>query len=166
MLIRLLLVSVALGLLMAARQFLPGVSAKSPRPASLEDEHSRPSKIVREISSIVEAQEKAWNEGNLNLFLDSYLRSSEVTYISNGTVQKGYQAISDRYKQRYGTDKSSMGQLSLTDLEITEMGAKHALCIGKFSVVKPSQEPINGRFTLIFVRTEGGWKILYDHSSQ
>lgn len=64
MLIRLLLVSVALGLLMAARQFLPGVSAKSPRPASLEDEHSRPSKIVREISSIVEAQEKAWNEGN------------------------------------------------------------------------------------------------------
>lgn len=123
------------------------------------------SKFSKEITALVAVQEKMWNKGDLDGFLDSYLRSKEVVYVVNGEAFRGYDAIRARYVKRYGETKSSMGQLYLTELEITDMGDKHALCSGKFTVVHHRHVPIYGRFTLIFIKAKEGWKIIYDHSS-
>ncbi len=142
----------------------PKMNAKN-APDRKVSERKPMSKFSKEITALVAVQEKMWNKGDLDGFLDSYLRSKEVVYVVNGEVFRGYDAIRARYVKRYGETKSSMGQLYLTELEITDMGDKHALCSGKFTVVHHRHVPIYGRFTLIFIKAKEGWKIIYDHSS-
>lgn len=124
------------------------------------------SKVAKEIAALMAKQEQAWNKGDLDAFLSDYLRSAQVTYVSNGSVKRGYDAIREHYISRYGNSKASMGQLRLSDLEVNDIGDKHVLCIGKFTVVHHAHVPIYGRFSLILVKTKSGWKIMYDHSSQ
>jgi hypothetical protein len=166
MLLRVFWALVAVGLLIPSRLLLPGASAKTGVPETNVAKQKSSSKAHKEITALVAKSEKAWNKGDLDAFLDDYLRSKEVTYISNGTVKRGFEAIRDHYVNRYGNNKASMGQLFLTELETSDLSDKHVLCFGKFTVVHHSHVPIYGRFSLIFVRTKAGWKIMYDHSSQ
>lgn len=124
------------------------------------------SKASREIAALVARQEQAWNRGDLDAFLNEYLKSAQVTYVSNGSVKRGFSAIREHYLGRYGNSRASMGQLRLSDLEVSDVGDKHVLCIGKFTVIHHAHVPIYGRFSLLFVKTKDGWKIMYDHSSQ
>lgn len=144
----------------------PAKTTSKTAPESRVGERRPMSKYAKEITAMVAQQEKTWNKGDLEGFLDSYNRSKDVVYVSNGQMVRGYDAIRDRYMKRYGETKSTMGQLYLTELEVSDIGDKHALCIGKFTVVHHSHVPIYGRFTLIMMKTKEGWKITYDHSSQ
>ncbi len=166
MLLRVFWAFVAVGLLIPARLLLPGASAETGEPERKVSKQKSSSKAAREIAALVAKSEKSWNKGDLDAFLGDYLRSKDVTYVSNGTVKRGFDAIRDHYVSRYGNNKASMGQLFLTELETTDLSDKHVLCIGKFTVVHHSHVPIYGRFSLILVRTKAGWKIMYDHSSQ
>lgn len=123
------------------------------------------SKFAKQIADLVSQQENAWNKGNLQEFLQSYAKTKDVTYVSSGSVFKGYEAIRNRYIEIYGQNRASMGSLNLSELEISDLGAAHVLCIGKFTVVHHAHVPIYGRFSLIFAKTKDGWKIIYDHSS-
>lgn len=158
----------ALGLFLPARLLIAPASAKENEvksPALTVGERST-SKFAKEIAALVSRQEQAWNKGDLDAFLGEYLKSAQVTYVSNGSVKRGYDAIREHYLKRYGNSKSSMGALRLSDLEISDIGDKHVLCIGKFTVIHHAHVPIYGRFSLIFVKSKGAWKIMYDHSSQ
>jgi len=166
MLLRIFLAMIAAGLLVPARFLLPGAVAKVAAQETKTREQKSSSKFAKEIAALVATQEKSWNKGNLEEFLTSYARSKQVTYVSNGSVTRGYDAIRERYVQRYGNNRASMGQLTLTELETTDLGDKHVLCIGKFTLVHHSHVPIYGRFSLIFAKGKDGWKIIYDHSSQ
>ncbi len=166
MLHRLFWAVVAVGLLIPARLLLPGASAKTGVEGTKVAKQKSSSKAHKEITALVAKSEKSWNKGDLDAFLDDYLRSKEVTYVSNGYLKRGYDAIREHYIARYGNNKASMGQIFLTELETSDLGDTHVLCIGKFTVVHHSHVPIYGRFSLIFVRTNAGWKIMYDHSSQ
>lgn len=156
----------SLALLAFSAWLIPSASAKEPNAPALTVSYRSNSKSAKEIAALVARQEKAWNKGDLDAFLNDYLRSSQVTYVSNGNVKRGYDAIREHYLQRYGNSKASMGQLRLSDLEVTDIGDKHVLCIGKFTVFHHAHVPIYGRFSLIFVKSKGEWKIMYDHSSQ
>lgn len=156
----------SLALLAFSAWLIPSASAKEPSAPALTVSYRSTSKSAKEIAALVARQEKAWNKGDLDAFLNDYLRSSQVTYVSNGNVKRGYDAIREHYLQRYGNSKASMGQLRLSDLEVTDIGDKHVLCIGKFTVFHHAHVPIYGRFSLIFVKSKGEWKIMYDHSSQ
>lgn len=166
MLLRVFWALVAVGLLVPAKFIFPGASAEAGVQEAKVGKHKSTSKAAKEITALVAKSEKSWNKGDLDAFLEDYLRSKEVTYVSNGTVKRGFDAIREHYVSHYGNNKSSMGQLFLTELEITDLSDSHVLCIGKFTVVHHSHVPIYGRFSLILVRTKAGWKIMYDHSSQ
>lgn len=161
MLLRMIFATLALGFLAFS---VCGVSAKDSIAISSGESKADP-RTVKEVSGLIKMQETAWNKGDLKEFLSAYSRSKDVTYVSSNGLCRGFDAIEKRYQMRYGNNKSTMGQLFLTDLEVTSLGDKNALCIGKFSVVHHSHSPINGRFTLIFRRAKEGWRIIYDHSS-
>ncbi|PZM80850.1 MAG: hypothetical protein DKT66_16550 [Candidatus Melainabacteria bacterium] len=156
----------SLGLLTFCAWLIPSTPANETSTPALTVSYRSNSKAAKEIVALVARQEKAWNKGDLEAFLNDYLRSPQVTYVSNGNVKRGYDAIREHYLKRYGNSKASMGQLRLSDLEVTDIGDKHVLCIGKFTVFHHAHVPIYGRFSLIFVKTKGEWKIMYDHSSQ
>ena len=117
------------------------------------------------IKSLMQMQSDAWNGGNLEKFMSGYLQSKDVCYTAGGNEVWGYDAINARYKSRYGSNTASMGKVSFSELKIIPLGDKNALCIGHWKVEKNDSSSVGGVFSLVFVKTSDGWRILHDHTS-
>jgi ketosteroid isomerase-like protein len=113
----------------------------------------------------LQTQSDAWNKGDLEQFLNGYMHSDQTSFVSGGTKVKGYDALRDRYLKKYGSSSQTMGKLSFSDLEVSKLGRKNALCIGHWLVERSDKSTIGGIFSLVFVRTKSGWKIMHDHTS-
>ena len=57
-----------------------------------------------------------------------------------------------------------MGHLTVSDLEITELGEDASLVLGRWDLDR--DEPIGGVFTLVLRREAGRWVIIHDHTSR
>ncbi len=117
------------------------------------------------LPAVLKQQSDFWNKGDLDGFMKSYLNSPKISYTSGGVVVNGYEALKKRYVEKYGSKKDTMGQLSFSDLKITALGTKDALCIGNWHLERAKQPTLDGVFTLIFSKTNDGWKIIHDHTS-
>jgi ketosteroid isomerase-like protein len=57
-----------------------------------------------------------------------------------------------------------MGTLSFTELEFRPLSPLYIMAVGRFQLERGGDAP-HGRFTLIFRRTNAGWRIVHDHTS-
>lgn len=110
-------------------------------------------------------QSEAWNRGDLKTFLDSYLRSEEITFVGKN-VTRGFAAIVKRYETNYGT-ADKMGKLRFDEIEVKMLGERYALVLGRFHLTRNAAGggDASGRFTLVAERGKAGWKFIHDHTS-
>jgi ketosteroid isomerase-like protein len=116
------------------------------------------------VESILHAQEEAWNQGDIDRFMEYYWKSDDLTFSSEGKTTRGWTATMARYKEKYPT-KERMGRLKLTDLEITALGDSAALVLGKWSVEREGG-PLSGNFSLVVSKFDDRWLIVHDHTSR
>ena len=114
------------------------------------------------IRAMLQAQVKAWNEGDLPGVMSGYWNSDGLTFSSGGRTTRGWQPTLERYQARYDT-REKMGQLTFSDLEIRPLGDDHAFALGRWKLDK--RESMEGNFTLVLKRTPQGWVIMHDHTS-
>lgn len=116
------------------------------------------------IRAVLAEQSAAWNSGDLEGFMDSgYAHGPELVFTAGGAVRRGYDATLARYKQRYAT-RERMGRLAFEDIEITPLGADGAVVLGHWSL-SDTPKASEGVFSLGFLRTAAGWRIVHDHTS-
>ena len=120
-------------------------------------------KSIEAIRAVLEAQRDAWNKGDVDGYMAGYDVSESIVFISGDNVTHGWQTVRDRYKKNYDT-REKMGQLTFSDLEFTVLGKDHVSVVGRWLLKRTSDEP-HGRFTLIFKKTNKGWRIIHDHTS-
>jgi beta-aspartyl-peptidase (threonine type) len=118
---------------------------------------------AREITTVLSAQQTAWNHGDIRAFMDGYWNSPDLTFSGSSGVSRGWQAVFTRYQQRYPT-QAAMGHLDFSALEIRSLGASSALVLGKWHLSLASGD-VGGVFTLVFEQFPEGWKIIHDHTS-
>jgi len=116
-----------------------------------------------EITAVLNAQQEAWNRGDIDAFMNGYWRSDETVFVSGDKVTRGWEKVLDRYKKKY-SDRKKMGTLAFTNLEVTSLSDESAVALGSWKLKRAKDEP-HGRFTLIFRHFPDGWKIVHDHSS-
>jgi len=116
-----------------------------------------------EIQAVLNAQQDAWNRGDIDAFMNGYWRSEKTVFVSGDEVTRGWQKVLDRYKKKY-SDRAKMGTLTFSDLEITPLTNDSAVALGAWKLKRATDEP-HGRFTLIFRRLPEGWRIIHDHTS-
>src|ERR1041384_4485613 len=116
-----------------------------------------------EIRAVIQAQQEAWNRGDIDGFMNGYWRSEKTVFVSGDEVTRGWQKVVDRYKAKY-SDRAKMGTLTFSNLEITPLSDESAVALGSWQLKRATDEP-HGRFTLIFRRLPDGWKIVHDHTS-
>jgi uncharacterized protein (TIGR02246 family) len=121
------------------------------------------SKSIAAIRAVLDAQRDAWNNGDVEGYMDGYDRSEQTVLVSGDNVIRGWQTVHDRYKKNYDS-REKMGTLTFSDLEITQLGNDAAIVLGRWHLRRATDEP-HGRFTLVFRRTKKGWKIIHDHTS-
>lgn len=115
---------------------------------------------------MLQASANAWNRGQLDDFMTDYLPTSELTFTSGGNILQGYDTLRERYSKKYGEDRASMGHLTFSDIKAWKLGAQHALALGEWHLKREGKPESGGVFSLVMVKTDRGWKIFHDHTSQ
>lgn len=120
-------------------------------------------KDEKAILDILDAQTKAWNEGNLEKFMIGYWENDSLMYIGKKGVTYGYQSTLKSYKTNYA-GRDNMGMLTFHILHMKPLGKKHYLVVGKWSL-KRTVGDVGGHYTLTFEKQKGKWVVIADHSS-
>ena len=128
-----------------------------PKPA---DERKADRKAI---STVLSAQQTAWNHGDVDTFLVGYWHSPELTFSGSSGVARGWDGVLARYKKNY-PDRGSMGQLDFSELEFRFLGPEAALVLGRWHL-KREKDDVGGVFTLLWRLFPDGWKIIHDHTS-
>ncbi|WP_297093341.1 nuclear transport factor 2 family protein [uncultured Draconibacterium sp.] len=115
------------------------------------------------IISLLDKQAEAWNEGNLEKFMETYWKSDKLVFMGSRGPTYGWQATLDSYKKGY-PDKTAMGHLEFKILDINKIDTKTVFLIGRFELTREIGD-LAGHFTLVIQKIDGNWVIISDHSS-
>jgi len=121
------------------------------------------SKEKVEIEGLLAKQVEAWNEGDLEKFMETYWNSEKLVFIGSRGPTYGWQATLENYKKGY-PDKAAMGKLNFNILEISKIDKKTVFVIGKFELTREIGD-IRGHYTLVIQKIGNQWLIVSDHSS-
>jgi uncharacterized protein (TIGR02246 family) len=147
---------VAAGLLiLAIGAFLPFLS--SARPAS---DARRERKAIGQVLS---DQQRAWNRGDVDAFLEGYWHSPELTFSGSSGIARGWDQVRARYRKSY-PNRAAMGRLDFSSLEYRFLGQDAALVLGNWHLAREKGD-LGGVFSLVWQRFPEGWRIIHDHTS-
>ncbi|MGH9743149.1 MAG: DUF4440 domain-containing protein, partial [Candidatus Acidiferrum sp.] len=68
------------------------------------------------IQAVLDAQQAAWNRGDVDAFLVGYWHSPELTFSGSSGISRGWDGVLARYKKNY-PDRAAMGHLEFSGLE-------------------------------------------------
>ncbi len=138
---------------------VPRVSAQAPAPLHTASQQEL------DVVKVLLKQEAAWNRGDLDGFAQGYKNSPDTLFIGR-QVSRGYTGMLAEYHQNYPT-RAAMGALSFSELEVHPLDASFAVCLGKYRLERAKKDGGNaeGLFSLVFEKTDKGWKIVVDHTT-
>jgi len=116
-----------------------------------------------EIRALLQKQTEAWNRGDIEDFMEGYWKNDSLMFIGKSGITYGWQQTLDNYKRGY-PDKTAMGQLTFTLIEIKRLSSKYYSVVGRWNL-KRTIGDIGGHYTLLMKKINGVWVIISDHSS-
>jgi hypothetical protein len=146
---------------------------------------------LADVERVLDDQLQGWNNGNIDQFMEGYIKDSSVRFITNKKVKTSWQEITDSYKKGY-PNEDAMGKLTFHRDEIRWINEAAGISqvIGRWEVLQKHQDEavqgsmgsnklpqpqrsadkpvpydtLSGRFSLIFIGTEKGPRIQVDHT--
>ena len=116
------------------------------------------------IKSVLQTQEKLWNEGKIEEFMEYYAKSEDLKFIGKAGVTKGWAATLKRYQTSY-PNRETMGTLSFDIQEVDVTAGQTAWVLGRWKLDRPSLGDVGGYFTLLIKKIDGRWLVVRDHTS-
>ena len=117
----------------------------------------------RAILNVLETQRQAWNKGDVETFMEGYVKSDSLLFVGKSGPTYGWQQTLDNYKKTY-QGKAGMGILTFGIKKVEFLNKDVAFVLGSWHLKREKDEP-QGYYTLLFKKIEGVWKIIVDHSS-
>jgi ketosteroid isomerase-like protein len=127
---------------------------------AIRTQPDQPEQIVAGVRAVLEAQQAAWNRGDIDGFMIGYERAETTTFVSGDEITRGWQTVLERYKRRYKSPQE-MGTLSFSELEVKPIDSAYAIADGRWKLTRLNDAP-HGRFTLLFRRIDADWRIVHD----
>jgi ketosteroid isomerase-like protein len=118
-------------------------------------------KAIREVLSI---QQSAWNNYDLEGFMQGYWKSDSLKFYGSGGITNGWQKTLDNYKKNYPS-KEYIGELNFTLKSIYPIEENSYYVMGQYHLKRSSVGDANGEFLIILKKINGEWKIIADMSS-
>jgi len=107
-------------------------------------------------------QEKDWNNGDIENFMEGYWKSDSLMFVSKRGIKYGWETTLENYKKSY-PNKAAMGKLQFEILTL-EVNKKTAYTLGKWELER-KVDTLSGYYTLFWKKIEGKWLITIDHTS-
>ena len=115
------------------------------------------------ILNVLETQRLAWNNFDIDEFMQGYLKSDKLVFSGSSGPIYGWDFVKDRYLNTYSSNEL-MGYLDFEINDLFLITKKVAILLGKFNI-KRDNENLSGYFTLVFKKIKGNWYIVSDHTS-
>ncbi len=119
-------------------------------------------KDFAKVTAILDTQAKAWNEGNIDAFMEYYWKSENLQFIGSNGITYGWQNTLDNYKKNY-PDLKAMGQLSFDIIKVDKRSKNIITLVGKFHLKREIGD-LEGIFLLVWKKIKGEWKIVVDQT--
>ena len=116
-----------------------------------------------EITDMMLQQANDWSNGNIEAFMEGYIKSDSLKFIGSKGLTYGWKNTLENYKKGYPT-KEHTGTLTFNLLEFDQLADDVFLVIGEYHL-KRTVGDANGMFSIILKRINNEWKIIADHSS-
>ncbi|QES90274.1 YybH family protein [Rhizosphaericola mali] len=117
----------------------------------------------KEILNTLHRQQDFWNKGDLVHFMEGYWNNDSLVFIGGSGPNYGYEGALKSYQKTY-PDKSKMGILQFSNIQLKPLDKTHYLVIGKWELERATDHP-SGYYSLIFQWIDHKWLIILDHSS-
>ena len=114
------------------------------------------------IRAVLKMQQDAWNQNDLEGFMQGYWKSDSLKFYGSKGITSGWEKTLENYKKGYPS-KEYAGTLSFTIETITKIEENSYYVMGQFHLVRDLGNA-NGVFLIIFRKIEGEWKIIADLS--
>jgi uncharacterized protein (TIGR02246 family) len=114
------------------------------------------------ILAVMREEERTWNSGNIEAYVDLYAPSDSTRMIYSSGAVYGKDSILAFYKKYWPKEK--MGQLTLDGERLERLSNNYYYVSGYFHVRYPDGKSINGRFSGLMKKIKGRWYLYTDHS--
>lgn len=121
------------------------------------------SKDKQDILNVLEKQRVAWNTGNIEAYMQGYVKSDSLLFVGKSGPTYGWQKTMDNYKRGY-PDRAAMGILTFGIKKVEFLNKDAAFVLGSWHLKREKDEP-QGYFTLLLRKIKNEWKVVVDHSS-
>ena len=121
------------------------------------------SKDEKAIRKVLDNQVTAWNNGDIEGFMQGYWKSDSLMFIGARGIKWGWTTTLENYKKGY-PDTAAMGKLSFELLVVKRLSAEYYFIVGKWNL-KRTIGDIGGHYDLLFRKVKGKWFIISDHTS-
>jgi len=115
------------------------------------------------IRAVTAASSEAWNRGDIKGHLAIYDEST--TFMTADGPRPGVAPIEEAFLKKYfdaGVPKQSLG---FSQVAVRRLADDAALETGRYQLSGGGLPEQSGWFTLVWVRTPIGWRVIHDHSS-
>lgn len=107
-------------------------------------------------------QQEAWNNYDLEGFMQGYWKSEELKFYGSNGVTYGWNNTLERYKKAYPSRDYS-GTLKFVINDISKISKDAYYVMGEYHLER-SVGNADGIFMIIFKKIKGEWKIISDTS--
>lgn len=121
-----------------------------------------PEKDKSDILSVLDMQQKAWNDHDLEGFMEGYWKSDSLKYYGSRGLTSGWEKTLSNYKKGYPT-KEYTGTLKFVIDAINQIDSNSYYVMGQYHLTR-SVGDANGVFMIVFKRINGEWRIISDLS--
>lgn len=121
------------------------------------------SKAEKAIRQAMDKQVTAWNNADLDRFMETYWKNDSLMFIGKSGVTYGWENTLENYKKGY-PGKEAMGEFTSTIIQVKKLSRTYYSVTGKW-YLKRTIGDASGHYTLLFRKINGQWLIISDHSS-
>lgn len=107
---------------------------------------------------------RAWNAGDLERFVSSYVPSDSTTFVTSRGVLHGVAAIRGIYASRFAPG-ASRDSLHFENLQVDVLAPGIINAIAYYVLMRGDSVTARGPTSLVMRWDNGRWRIMHDHSS-
>ena len=105
------------------------------------------------IREILEGQTNAWNQGNIEKFMQGYWKNDSLMFIGKTGINWGWQKALENYKRGY-PDTTAMGKLSFNIILVKKLSSEYYYVVGQWMLAR-SIGNLSGYYNLLFKKING-----------
>jgi ketosteroid isomerase-like protein len=149
----------------------PAACVVEDRPADEDPAGAEAAADIEDIRTMLNASADSWNSGDLGGFVDDYTDDPALAFVGSTGVTRGIAEVRARYESGYWAGGGPADSLRFEGLELTPLGDRHALALGRYVLYQPGSADAGesvtstGWFSLVLGHDGERWRILHDHSS-